>query len=253
MNSQIQCQAITLKGTQCSRKPIVCTSFCTQHTKQSLQVLKNEPKQETIVSNIVVHGPRSCVFKHKPFIKISENQCCFKNTLGEFVCNQKKYSDENFCKHHRLMFSKQKRIFHLVANKIFDHVRTTTSFEGEMMLFNEYAREMIQFNEYFVIFSQDKIVQKFIDLFHAKHDVARDYSEIFPMFFEHQKLSEIRVDVENLCVSRQIEAAKQKIKINEIKLNMLSEIYIKSPQSQSKQTQAVFSNLVTEKIFSMLF
>ena len=129
MSSQIQCQAITLKGTQCSRKSIVCTSFCKQHF-QSAQTQSFEKKhccarkingrtiekcQEEIFENKYCNKHFKQYKFEKPnecpicFDKLNENELplrcghwfhakCLKQTFCDNcpVCRTKMTNDERF-------------------------------------------------------------------------------------------------------------------------------------------------------------
>lgn len=265
MSSQIQCQSMTLKGVQCKRKASKNCNFCKQHSDKHLDQHSDQhseqhpehPEQhseqsfetvqvkQTPISGI--RGPKACVFKHKKMIG-SETHCCFKNTLGEFVCKNKKFSSE-FCKNHYFMYINHNQKLKKCVNMFIDKKRQVNNFNKELIIFIEYAFEIIKFKKNFVIFSQDEFVEKFIELFHMKHEFARESIQNLSMININKKLSEIRNDVENLCVSKQIEISKQEAKMNEIKLNMLTEIYIKDSQNFAKP---VFTNLVNDIIFSML-
>ena len=253
MSSRIQCQALTLKGIQCKRKADINCKFCKQHSVRCCvesQQYKHVPETIQLVKNIH-HGPRAFIFKHKPLIHdFPENQCCLKNTLGEFICKHEKCSNSNFCSGHTVIFDEETQKLKEVEKKYIEQTKTR-NFINELNAFLEYSREIIKFKKYFLIFSQNKIAENFIEEFYFNCELSFKYSYNFSVCFINDQLSEIRNDVENLCVFKQIEMSKQKIKINEIKLNMLNEIYIK--EQGSKFIQPVFTNLINEKIFSMLF
>ena len=59
-------------------------------------------------------------------------------------------------------------------------------------------------------------------------------------------------EINELGTNEQIEKVKKQIEKESIKLNMLSEIYLKDPHTQLNQLQPVFNNDINSKILSFL-
>jgi hypothetical protein len=135
-----QCQATTLKGTQCSRKATT-GNFCKTHSKMEksnvckydespVQVIKNESSIQVIQlynreitihqyvpvqipeprQSQIVHGIRSNVKSVQVCFEPKEHQCKYRNVQGQYVCNEPQYKHSlcsEFCEQH----FKEKNIF----------------------------------------------------------------------------------------------------------------------------------------------
>ena len=91
-----------------------------------------------------------------------------------------------------------------------------------------------------------KIIKKNRDTPNSRYLMKKQVLEKFDIFMN------IESEIDELDVDKQIKNEKQNVKKESIKLNMLSEIYIKDPQPQSNQLQAVFNNDINSKILSFL-
>ena len=247
-----KCQAQTQKGNPCKRNALKCSQFCYQHQTSKSQI----PDFEHQVTSNVVHGCRSHHFKHKHIKKHPNNECCFRNTCGDYVCKNKKIS-VLFCKQHKKQSDGFRKIINNYDNEL-NKIRNEPIINFEklidfsirfynFLICNKHSlvhlHKKEKLNDWIELF---KIIKKNRDTPTSRYLMKPSVLKKFDM------LMNMESEINALDVDKQIKFAKQNIKKESIKLNMLSEIYIKDPQPQSTQLQSVFNNDINSKILSFL-
>jgi len=247
-----KCQGQTQKGTPCKRNALKCSQFCYQHqTVSPSQKIKIERTESNII-----HHCRSHQFKHKHIKKHPKYECCFRNTCGDYVCKNVRFS-VLFCEQHK----KQSDEF---AKTINEYDKEMNKIRNEPIInFEKLIDFSINFYT-FLILNKHSLVH-----LHRKEKV-NDWIELFkiikknrdtstsrylmkpPVLTKFDILMNMESEINALDVDKQIKFAKKNIKKESIKLNMLSEIYIKDPQPQSTQLQSVFNNDINSKILSFI-
>lgn len=247
-----KCQAQTQKGNPCKRNALKCSQFCYQHQTSKSQI----PEFEQLFTSNVVHGCRSHQFKHKNIKKHLKYECCFINTCGDYVCKNVRFS-VLFCEQHKKQSDK-------FAKTINEYDKEMNKIRNEPIINFE---KLIDFSINFYTF----LISNKHSLVHLhRKEKLNDWIELFKIIKKNRDtptsrylmkpsvlkkfdiLMNMESEINALDVDKQIKFAKQNIKKESIKLNMLSEIYIKDPQPQSTQLQSVFNNDINSKILSFL-
>ena len=254
MSSQ-RCQATTLSGNQCKRNAVK-NQFCTQHNNLKLKsnstIVHIQHNNLKLKSNsTIVHYQRACQFKHKSMTEKQPCQCNFKNTVGNFVCKQDKIDGSEFCSEHNDKFISFLKEVETLRTNLLNHFNIG-DLAHEIMCFHDFFVQLLKIKHMFVQFSRNEQAHELVVEYEWTFVRAKNYSYNFSVCMAFNQMMEIRSDVSNFFVEKQIEIAKKHSKTNEIKLNMLSEIYLRDPQPQSKQLQPVFNKDINNKIMSFL-
>ena len=265
-----QCQALTLKGTQCSRKAS-CAKFCTTHNKmEKVNIIENsktheykfESKIPKIIKTQIIHGYRSHTNSIKNLCSLKQNQCRFRNIKGQYICNETTHDE--FCENHE----KSKTSFINFVNSdmylidmFFENAKVVGNVDSFILLeerFRIHYKTLIRYHsEEFVKFSLDelsnKVINKFNDinnfLFENTNFISKYVLWTKSIFQIHETIFATRRQLENLKVSNILKNTQREILFEKISLNMLSEIYLHSNDSSKL---SVFTKDINNKILSFL-
>ena len=251
-----QCQALTLKGTQCKRNALKNCNFCRQHSGSEYQQPQPQPQpqpsQVQIVSNIV-HGPRAFVvpihdFKEQPH---PEDMCTFKNVCGEYICTKSKIENCRFCEEHQNLFNTHEWFVEIHSHNFvkenrsylifFDrHIRTTLYFFNQMA---NISHEFIQFSNTqgcnkIKNLHEEWNREKFLNIAKGPY---HNLTENFFNFRFSDDLKQLTSLGKFFNIDARISHEKNKVKLEKMKVNLLNEIFMKDPHPESNKLQSVFS------------
>lgn len=245
-NSQIKCDAMTAKGHNCRNFAIKGEKWCFQHKKHK-------------DSELVVHTTAAVIFepvvfsKHKP----SKHKCKFQNKFGEFVCNSKQ-NESFYCEEHnhiRINFFKtMKHLCDLSSMYKTQHF----TLDSYIKLLKNIVNYCETHKEYFVNFSLEKVAVMLSSMIQNNFDQLSVFISTPLVIHKNStdvnlhliSLSSMLENVNILNVETQIKKARCELVSNNIKVNKLTEIYLK--QTEKSQILPVFSKGIDKKILSFI-
>jgi hypothetical protein len=264
-----QCQAITLKGTQCSRKAN-CGKLCTIHNKmEKVNTVEKHTYKYQNTQNVieihektkVIHGIRSHVNSIKNLFPLKQ-QCKFRNIKGQYICNETTHNE--FCEHHE---NSRKSFINFInsdidfINMFFEDTKRYGNVNSFILLedmFRVHLRTLMSYSsEQFVIFSLDELSNRVIDKFNDINNFLLENTNFISKYVlwtrSEYQIRETRFatkrQLENIKISKILENTQREIIFEKIALNMLSEIYLPSNDSSKL---SVFTKDINNKIFSFL-
>jgi hypothetical protein len=247
-----QCQAITLKGAQCKRKVSTNCKFCKQHSEFVDPSPVPAPQPERI-SN-VVHGPRAFIAQIPVFEEQQphpEDMCTFKNVCGEYICTKSKIENCRFCEEHQNLFNTHEWFVEIHSHNFvkenrsylifFDrHIRTTLYFFNQMA---NISHEFIQFSNTqgcnkIKNLHEEWNREKFLNIAKGPY---HNLTENFFNFRFSDDLKQLTSLGKFFNIDARISHEKNKVKLEKMKVNLLNEIFMKDPHTESNKLQSVFS------------
>ena len=184
----------------------------------------------------IIHGqpvisPKTISFKDET----TQCQCQYKNKFGENQCN-KNTVKSNFCKSHNTELKKHISIIKNLQETFFN----LTSQKSKFKLFVNLYRYILKHKEIFVNYNLGKLYDSLFEIY--KYNL-NDYVE-----GKRKNVNLLlNIDIESVDVKKQIETNRKLLVSNSIKLQKLSEIYIKQ-----NDILPVFCKGIDSKIMSFI-
>lgn len=263
MSSQItkRCKATTARGTKCRRNAIKGNTKCKQH---SIMDQHNIDHEQTDHISSIVHGLPSLApvctdmnaYKLPP---PTDTQCKYRNKYGEYGCHNKR---TKYCNKHWKKICKFRDIFRLLVTKTEQKftVRPHTLDECMHML-NHLCNFMFTHRKMFIAYSHYCDIDKLTNQIRKKlnqlikticdneiGDSFKRFNKSLPIEQHLNMLKQWKPKIDSLLVDGQIAAAKTSHISNMVKIQKLSEIYIKNGEDKC----AVFSKGIDNKILSFI-
>ena len=204
------------------------------------------------------HGVRSnniCLFEHE---QQRINQCQRRNEDGVFCCSEK--TSNKFCKkcqNDSETFLDSFNSLHNSFNRAVERFFIPSKFEESLDTIKSHFSRMTAFFKKDLLFFADELISQEINCFKEilQELIKPNFKSNKMMRFREKISIEKRTEtkeffisilptVESFSSEKRIEKAKMERKMNIIKMNMLSEIYL--------NCQSVFSRDVNKKILSFL-
>jgi len=250
----IRCQSKTLKGKKCRRNATKGEVYCFQH----------QEKKEKIEQSCIVHiEPTSelvpIVFNDNG---VSDSCCKFKNKYGEFICNEE-IKDEHFCdKHFEISFNMNDKFKKIISKWVLTRTSNTT-IDTVMNIFYGLFNYVFKHRELIVCLSANQrfmnltnvIVEKIIifrNTFMSNKPLASNikiHKKSLSREYHLNKVSELLLKSNEIVISKQIDKARTSLVANNIKINKLSEIHLRT-QPNSNDIRSVISKGIDKKILS---
>ena len=167
----------------------------------------------------------------------NSRNCCFKDKYGHFCCRNDHSEKSNFCKEHNDLLLKFKRITHKILNVLDDCKNNNYTLDSYMKCLFNLFNYLFKHKGLLVSFSLERlenvIVSKYYEHLMAIIDehISIDlviYNKSISYEKHLSNLLKIEQKIKGLNVKRQIETAKHRLISNKIKIQKLSEIYIKT-------------------------
>ena len=212
---------------------------------------------------------QSCIVHIKPTSKLVpivfndkhvSNCCQFKNKFGEFVCNEKIKKNSEFCEEHFNISFNLKHKFYKIVNTMLNKERSLTTIDNMMNIFYGLYNCFFKHRELFICLSANKTFVKFTDIMVEKLISVRKelickplslkiHKKSMPIEYHLEKLSELLLKSNEILISKQIDKARTSLISNNIKINKLSEIHLRT-QPNSDDIRSVISKGIDKKILS---
>jgi hypothetical protein len=206
--------------------------YCYQHKKK-------------LPSKYIFHGKPALKYNTISFSKKEKvvGKCQFKNKYDEYVCNCNCNIDNRFCESHFLDLKNLAKILKYLIVLLEDYKITGCTLDNYMKLYLNLYNYIITHKEKFVNFSMDEFIDnslkkndEFISCFISgnisnnliRKKLKTSINEYIEILYELQNKFKL------ILVPIQIEQAKKELINTNININMLSEIYIKSENSNEK-------------------
>lgn len=231
--------------------------------KQQLLLQIEELKKKIEQSCIVHIKPTSelvpIVFNNNI---VSDSCCKFKNKYGEFVCNEER-KHEHFCdKHFEISSNLDNRFVKLISKWVVTRTSNTT-IDTVMNIFYGIFNYVFKHRELIVCLSANQrfmnltnvIVEKIIifrNTFMSNKPLASNikiHKKSLSREYHLNKFSELLFKSNEIVISKQIDKARTSLVANNIKINKLSEIHLRT-QPNSNDIRSVISKGIDKKILS---
>ena len=249
------CESLTSSGKPCRSFKVNGEKFCRVHNKKatSIVLVQNE------LSTQIIHGVRSNNISLIEHEQQRTNQCQRRNEDGVFCCSEK--TSNKFCKkcqNDSEAFLESFNAFHNVFIRAVERFFIPSKFEESLdTIKSHFSRMTAFFQKDLLFFADELMISQEINCFKEilQELTKPNFKSKKMMTFREKICIEKRTEtkeffrsilptVESFSLEKQIEKGKMERKMNKIKLNMLSEIYLNG--------QSVFSRDVNKKILSFL-
>ena len=226
MSSQ-SCTAITTKGTQCRCHSVKGRNVCWKHLSNVSNIVHASPVLPIVNINSIIFSSDD----------VPETCCQWKNKYGEYICNHDANSGYKFCEHHYAKFNRFYGIFKYLLQLCNLYVQEGATFDSFMKLFLNLVKFVTKYKELLVNCSMDTSTKIFIAKYHQTLETImygsinrnlKFHKKSKPIEFYIAEMLKYKSDIITLQVDLQIKKSQKELVSNTIKIQKLSEIYVKS-------------------------
>lgn len=231
----------------------------------SSKTIQCQEKKEKNEQSCIVHiEPTSelvpIVFNNN---RVSDSCCKFKNKYGEFVCNEERKEDEHFCdKHFEISFNLRDK-FKKIMTKWVIIRKSNTTIDTVMNIFYGLFNCFFKHRELIVCLSENQTFMNLTNIIVEKIIIFRNtfmlnkplaskikiHKKSLSREYHLNKVSELLLKSNEIVISKQIDKARTSLVANNIKINKLSEIHLRT-QPNSDDIRSVISKGIDKKILS---
>lgn len=246
MSSKV-CSAITSNGVQCCGSSMKSKDVCWKHIPNNSNIIHSLPV-------LPIVNPSDITFSSE---NVQSSCCQWKNKYGEYVCKNEG-NNYKFCEFHFEKFNYFYGIFKRLLQICNSYIQEGVTFDSFMKEFLNLVKFVIKYKELLVNCSMDTSTKIFIAKYYDTLETIT-YGKIHRNLKFNKKSTPIRVyivemlkfkyDIMTLQVELQIKKSRSELVSNTIKIQKLSEIYVKS---NSKDICPVICRGIEKNILSFI-
>lgn len=214
-------------------------------------------------SQSIIHYKQS--LEYKPIIfntEYNENKCHFVNKFGEYSCKENKsYNKETknckYCDKHNILLNNFIYKMKHIMSKVEYYKRQRYTIDSYIKLICNIANYFLKHKEHFVNYSLNKLINSLITMLDDNINRLSTcnfntslvlYKKSKRNIYHIERLLHFKKQIKLINTDLQIKKSKSEMVSNNIKLNKLSEIYIKS----NSKIVPVICKGIEQKILSFI-